>query len=314
MTTANEGFKAQLHRSWLKGRFLCVGLDPDLNKTPTHIKQNDPMLDIVEFIRSIIDATKHVAAAYKPNRAFYARHGQSGLLALHYVIKNIRNLAPEASIILDAKEGDIGSSNTGYAAEAFDVFGVDAITLNPYLGEESLRESFLSRPDKGCIILCLTSNAGSAEFQERLVLVGSTEFEELMQGSAHDYQAAAGGYLMPQYHLLALRVSKHWNTNGNCMLVTGATKHEKLSTLRALVPNLPFLLPGVGEQQRDVSIEEQIRRAIQSAQNVSGEGHLVAVARSILYASSGRDCVDAARRHAEFINGLIGKYCSEVKS
>lgn len=185
---------------------LCVGLDPSSPE------------DIFSFNRSIIDATKDLVCAYKPNMAFYESAGQAGLEELHKTIEYIQLTG--IPVILDAKRADIGNTSAHYAKAVFDIFMADAVTVNPYMGFDSI-EPFLKYEDKGIFVLCLTSNPGSADFQTNI-------------------------------YLEVARKVKEWNKVGNCGLVVGATKPEQLKKVREIVGDMPILIPGVGAQQGDL--------------------------------------------------------------
>lgn len=200
---------------------LCVGLDSDLAQIPARFfSQPNPQF---AFNRWIIDQTFPYVNAYKPNIAFYEARGADGLLDLELTIQYLRQHHPSILTICDAKRGDIGSTNTGYVQAIFDRLGFDAVTLNPYLGGEAL-QPFLDRKDKGCIILCRTSNAGSGELQTLNV-----------DGK-------------PFWEWVAEKTRDRWNKNRNCMLVMGATFPEEIRRVRAIVDDLPLLVPGIGAQ------------------------------------------------------------------
>jgi len=243
---------------------LCVGLDPIPEQLPEGVHDKpDPIL---AFNQAIVEATAGWAAAYKPNIAFYEALGPAGLNTLRCTISFIHRQA-HALVIVDAKRNDVGHTSAAYARAVFDLLDADAVTLNPYLGSDALAP-FLERPDRGCFILCRTSNPGAGEFQDLLV-----------DGR-------------PLYQVVAQRV-RQWNTRGNCGLVVGATFPEEMGRVRALCPELPFLIPGVGAQQGDLS------RAVQAGADRQGERILVNVARTILYASAGPDFAAAAARVAQ---------------
>lgn len=233
-------------------RHLCVGLDPDLSKIPAHITGSIEER-ISTFNRSIIDATKDVVCAFKPNSAFYEAHGAHGLQILKDTCDYIRYTAPEVPIILDAKRGDIGNTNDGYVAMAFDWLGVDAITVHPYMGKESLAP-FLARKNKGIIVLCKTSNEGSGEFQN--IDIG----------------------IEKMYQKVARAVVAEWNANENCALVVGATYPEELRRVREIAPEIPLLTPGVGSQGGDLA----------ASVTAAGGNFILNVGRLIMYAQNPR--------------------------
>lgn len=249
----NRRFQALLNINFHEKRFLCVGLDSDVSKIPSGQTQ-------LSFNRAIVEATKDLIAAYKPNVAFYEANGLKGLETLKKTIQFILGEAPQTVVILDAKRADIGNTNVGYAKAAFDELKADAITLNPYLGGEALKP-FLDYQNKGCFILCRTSNEGGKEFQDLKV-----------NGE-------------PLYLKVAKQVSQHWNKNKNCGLVVGATFPEELKKIREAVPDLPFLIPGVGAQGGDY-------KTVLAA---SGNNGLINVSRSVIFASNGPNFAEAAR-------------------
>jgi orotidine-5'-phosphate decarboxylase len=204
------------HRS-----LLCVGLDPDPGLMPK--------INAFQFNRDIIDATMDLVCAYKPNLAFYQALGVEGLIAME---KTREYIPKEIPVIADAKHGDIGNSARQYAKAIFDTFGFDAVTVNPYLGYDSL-EPFINRTDRGIFILCKTSNAGASDFQDLRFLGPGTS------------NAA------PLYQLVALK-AREWNVYGNIGLVVGATHAEALRTVRQLCPEMVLLVPGIGTQGGDL--------------------------------------------------------------
>ena len=243
---------------------LCVGLDPVWAQLPEAVRQlPDPLL---AFNQRIVEATAAWACAFKPNIAFYEALGPAGLETLRQTIAWIHEQTT-ALVIVDAKRGDIGNTSAAYAQALFDVLQADAVTLNPYLGQDALAP-FLDRPDRGSFILCRTSNPGARDFQD-LPVAGR-----------------------PLYQVVAERVAA-WNERGNCGLVVGATFPAELAAVRALCPEMPLLVPGVGAQQGDLAA------AVRAGVDRDGERILVNVARGILYASSGPDFATAAAQSAE---------------
>jgi orotidine-5'-phosphate decarboxylase len=233
------------------GSLVCVGLDPDLDKLPSDL--GDPMR-LHQFDRRVVDATFDIAAAYKPQIAFYSALGAEDQLAS--TIRYIRERAPSALVILDAKRGDIGNTAEAYAREAFDRYGADAVTVNPYMGEDSVRP-FLARKDRGALILCRTSNPGGKDFQN-LVLEG-----------------------LPLYRHVARRATGPWNEFDNVMLVVGATFPAEMAELRAAHPNVTFLVPGIGAQGGD------LQATLAAGLDARGAGLLISASRSIIYAGGG---------------------------
>jgi orotidine-5'-phosphate decarboxylase len=238
---------------------LCVGLDPDLTALPTEFEA-DPD-EVLRYITAIVEATVEFAAAYKPNSAFYEVMGPAGMEVLQAVIASVPKEIP---VILDVKRGDIDNTDERYASAAFDVFGASAVTVNPYLGGDSL-EPFTRRGDRGVFVVCHTSNPGSRDVQE-LVLAGNR----------------------PLYLEVAARC-REWNVNRNVGLVAGATFPADLAAIRAECPGMPILVPGVGAQAGD--LEEAAKAA---AGKGGGEPFLVSASRAISGASRGADFQHAA--------------------
>lgn len=261
-------------RQWGQGAFLCVGLDPSLETIPPSVQGHTPAERILSFSKAIVDATKAVAGFYKPNSAFYEAYGDEGMRALREVISYIHTVAPETVVILDAKRADIGNTNNGYVRAAFEDMGADAITVHPYLGSEAL-EPFLSRADKGVIVLARTSNTGAGEFQD----------------------IDTGGE--PLYIKVARTVAEKWNTRGNCGLVVGATYPEELKRVRAAAPTLPILIPGVGAQGGD------LEASVKNGKDANNQGIILAISRGIIFASQGSDFAEAAGAKAKEYDSAI---------
>jgi len=246
-------FAARLSRAQqTSGSLVCVGLDPDPAKLPPDLGKESASL--YAFNRRIVDATFDIAAAYKPQIAFYSAVGAEDQLAAS--IRYIRERAPSALVILDAKRGDIGNTAEAYAREAFDRYGADAVTVNPYMGEDSVRP-FLARKDRGALLLCRTSNAGAKDFQDLSV-----------DG-------------LPLYRHVARHAAVHWNQHGNLMLVVGATVPREMAELRAAHPEVPFLVPGIGAQGGD------LQATLAAGLDAHGAGLLISASRSIIYAGGG---------------------------
>jgi orotidine-5'-phosphate decarboxylase len=259
------GFTEKLNDVWDRNDSLvCVGLDPEIERIPATIAAEPS--PIFQFNRAIIDATADVVCAYKPQFAHYAAYEAEDQLerTIDYVHQNY----PHVPVILDSKRGDVGNTAERYAIEAFERYKADAVTVNPYLGGDSL-EPFLKHGDKGVIILCRTSNPGARDIQ--------------------DLQVDGGRRL---YHVIADLAAKKWNSRGNCMLVVGATYPRELAEIREIVGDLPFLVPGVGAQGGDVA------QAVQNGRTKNGRGLVISSSRAILYASSGDDFAKAARNAA----------------
>ena len=236
------------------GGLLCVGLDPDPAKLPRDLAEAGGNPPLLAFNRRIVDATADLAAAYKPQIAFYSALGAEDQLLAS--IRYIRERAPAALVILDAKRNDIGNTAEAYAREAFDRYDADAVTVNPYMGEDSVRP-FLARPDRGAVLLCRTSNPGAKDFQDLLI-----------DG-------------LPLYRRVAERAAGHWNEHRNLMLVVGATYPREMAELRLAHPELPFLVPGIGAQGGD------LEATLAAGLDARGAGLLINSARNIIYAGGG---------------------------
>lgn len=267
---------ALLRTRWRQGRHVCVGLDPVLELLPDRFGGMPPGEAVFAFNRDIIDATQDYVCAFKPNAAFYEQYGPAGLEALVATVQHIREQLPDVPVILDAKRGDIGNTNRGYAAAVFDVVGAHAVTLHPYLGREAL-QPFLDRADRGLFILVKTSNPGAGEFQ--------------------DLPVGPDGNLL--YEHIARSVAETWNGNGNCGVVVGAPYPEALARVREIVGDLPILVPGVGTQGG------QLAATLRAGRDSDGAGMVINAARGILYASPGRDYAAAAGAAARQLNEAI---------
>ena len=250
--------------------WLCIGLDPDPELMPE--------ADILQFNKAVIEATSDLVCAYKPNLAFYEALGAEGPATLE---KTVRHVPDHVPVIGDAKRGDIGSTARAYARALFSVLGFDAVTVNPYLGHDSL-EPFISYRDKGVFILCRTSNKGA------------TDFQDLITGGLPLYEAVA-------------RKAVEWNTHGNVGLVVGATYPEQLKRVRSICPEMPVLIPGIGAQGGDLA------SAVSYGVDAQGEKAIINVSRQILYASKGKDFAQAARSIADKIRHQINAYRSEAR-
>jgi len=250
----NKAKLVELIRS--RKSFLCVGLDTDPSKLPAGVSA-------LEFNKAIIDATREFAVSYKPNLAFYEAMGRQGWDILEETVEYIGN---EHFTIADAKRGDIGNTSSYYAKAFFETYGFDSITVAPYMGKDSVTP-FLQFQDKWAIVLALTSNEGSKDFQT---------------------QKIGEEYLFEK----VLRDVASWGTDENTMFVVGATKAESLAQIRQIIPNHFLLVPGVGAQGG--SLQEVVKYGMNSE-----VGLLVNASRSILYASSGADYAQAAAAEAE---------------
>jgi orotidine-5'-phosphate decarboxylase len=267
-------FMPSLQQAWTRNNSLvCVGLDPEPAKFPAHLKHNPDA--VFEFCAAIVDATADLVCAYKPQIAHFA--ALRGEETLERLIAHIHAKHPGVPVILDAKRGDIGSTAQHYVTEAFDRYGADAVTLNPYLGRDSV-QPFLDRADKGVILLCHTSNPGAADLQDLDV----------------------GG--KPLYQHVARLIAQEWNTHRNCALVTGATWPEQLAEVRALVGEVPLLVPGIGAQGGDVEA------VVRNGRTSNGVGLMISSSRAILYASNGEDFAQAARVATTELRDSINRY------
>ncbi len=273
MSDPRQAFNDRLRAAQrARGSALCVGLDVDPRRLPEGL---DPdRRGIEQYIRGIVDATAEFASAFKPNLAFFEAMGDEGFAILRAAILG---MPPDVITIADGKRGDIGTTAERYAAAIFEVCGFDAATLNPYQGHDSM-EPYLVDRSRGGFILCKTSNPGSDDFQELLCVDGEER--------------------APLYEIVARRAVS-WNTLGNVGLVVGATFPEQLARVRAIAAELPILVPGVGTQGGDAA------EAIQRGAAADGTMAVVSVSRQILYASSGPDWAEAARREARALRDAL---------
>ena len=267
-------FHDSLQRRWREhDSLVCVGLDPEPTKFPAHLRgAADAVFD---FCAAIVDATADLVCAFKPQIAHFAALRAEE--ALERLIAHIHDRHPGVPVILDAKRGDIGSTAQHYASEAFERYRADAVTLNPYLGRDSI-QPFLDRADKGVILLCRTSNPGGADFQ------------------ALD----CGG--VPLYLRVAETIARDWNAHGNCALVTGATWPEELGQVRDVVGDMPLLVPGIGAQGGDVAA------VLEHGLSADGTGLMISSSRAILYAGHGEDFAQAARAAAQDLRDTINRH------
>ncbi len=259
-----------------KQSFLCIGLDVDLDKIPKHLLQEeDP---IFAFNKAIIDATHHLAVAYKPNTAFYEAYGIKGLKSLEKTITYLNKNHPEIFTIADAKRGDIGNTSKMYAKAFYEDLGFDSVTVAPYMGKDSV-EPFLSFKDKHTILLALTSNLGAFDFQTKNV-DGQALYNEV------------------------LRTSKTWKNAKSLMYVIGATKAEYLSEIRQIIPDSFLLVPGVGAQGG--SLEDVCKYGMTDT-----IGLLINSSRGIIYASSKEDFAKAAANKAKELQSQMQQILSK---
>ena len=272
-------FVQRVERAWNAGQtLLCVGLDPDPARLPKHLADADyPMF---EFGRAIVDATADLVCAFKPQIAYYAAARAEDQLEM--TIAHIRRRHPGIPVILDAKRGDVGSTAEMYAKEAFERYQADAVTVNPYLGFDALAP-FLAHADKGVIVLCRTSNPGARDVQDI---------------------ESKGRKL---YQIIAEKAARDWNAKGNVLLVVGATYPEELAQIRAIVGDMPILVPGVGAQGGDVGA------VVANGATADGTGLIISASRAVLYAGSGADYAQAARSAAQKLRDEIN-LCRNTKS
>ncbi|MEK7171168.1 MAG: orotidine-5'-phosphate decarboxylase [Patescibacteria group bacterium] len=285
-----------LQAKWDEGKFVCVGLDSELSKIPESAERSNDERTLFNFNRRIIDATKDLVCAYKPNIAFFEAEPDIGVYALERIIKHIRRVAPYVPVILDAKRGDIGNTNLGYVRAAFDYLCANAVTVHPYLGQEAMKP-FLDRADKGIFVLCRTSNPGAGEFQDLEVR------SPVAAGAVHVVPTSENS--TPLYQYVARQVANEWNANGNCALVVGAPYPEDLGKVRSIVGDMPILIPGVGFQQKDTPLEEQVRLVVTNGKNNQNQGMIINSSRGIIFASSGPDFAEAARRETQKLHDAI---------
>jgi orotidine-5'-phosphate decarboxylase len=257
--------KELVHQIFEKQSFLCVGLDTDIKKIPQHLlKKDDPLF---AFNKAIIDATAPYCVAYKPNLAFYEAFGIKGMMAFEHTIKYLKKYYPTHFIIADAKRGDIGNTSMMYARTFFEEYNVDSLTVAPYMGEDSVTP-FLGYDGKWVILLALTSNKGSHDFQLTEDSNGERLFEKV------------------------LKTSQQWGTEENMMYVVGATQGQMFEDIRKVVPNHFLLVPGVGAQGG--SLQEVCKYGM-----TKDCGLLVNSSRGIIYASNGEDFADVAAQKAK---------------
>ena len=256
-----------------KNTLLCVGLDTDLDRIPISIRKEE--YPVFEFNKAIVDSTHDLACAYKPQIAYYsASRSENELeMTIEYIHKNY----PEIPVILDVKRGDIGSTAGKYVAEAFSRYNADAVTLNPYMGGDTLTP-FLKHKEKGIIVLCRTSNPGAGDIQD----------------------LESNGKKI--YIIIAEKACREWNYNGNILLVVGATYPRELSEIRSIAGDIPFLVPGIGAQGGDVE------KAVKSGMNSKGAGMIINSSRAVIYAGDGDDFAEAARNAAMDLRDEINRY------
>ncbi len=271
-------FIETLQTAWQKNKsLLCVGLDPDPAKFPAHLKGKSDA--IFEFCKEIVDATAGLACAFKPQIAYFAaHHAEDQLVSL---IRHIHDNHPNTPVILDAKRGDIGATAEQYAKEAFERYQADALTVNPYMGRDSV-EPYLAYADKGIFLLCRTSNPGGSDFQF---------LDVTMRGKTVKF-----------YEYLADLVAREWNAGKQCGLVVGATFPSELARVREIVGDMPLLVPGIGAQGGDV------KASVEAGRDANKMGMVINSSRAILYAGAGEDFAAEARKVAHETRDLINQY------
>ena len=267
-------FTEQLAAAWQQNNsLLCGGLDPDPAKFPAHLQGRDDA--IFEFCKTIVDATADLACSFKPQIAYFAaRRAEDQLEAL---IAHIHEKHPGIPVILDAKRGDIGSTAEQYAVEAFERFRADAVTVNPYMGRDSV-EPYLAFPDKGVILLCRTSNAGGSDLQ--FLDVGGEKL----------------------YERVARLAAEKWNTTGQIGLVVGATFPAEIARVREITGDMPLLVPGIGAQGGD------IEATVNAGKTAKTTGLMINSSRAILYAGKDENYGETARRAALETRDAINRY------
>lgn len=311
-----RNFRQMLEARWAERKAVCVGLDTDYDQISAEVRKElirrkfaygDTVTEIVwGFNWAIINATRDLVCAYKPNIAFYEAYGESGLTALAETVMYIRDSAPGVPIILDAKRADIGSTNDGYVRMAFQSLGVDAITVHPYLGAEAV-QPFLNRGEKGIFVLVRTSNPGAGEFQDLQTMTFDPR-QRPAGVSAEEWLAKICAETMPLYLRNALHVATQWNKKGNCGIVYGATYPDELAKVRQTVGDMPILIPGVGFQQKNVPLEKQVEQVVFAGKGSWGQSMIINSARAIIFASKGPDFAEAARQETLKLHNLINQY------
>ncbi|MDR1850249.1 MAG: orotidine-5'-phosphate decarboxylase [Zoogloeaceae bacterium] len=269
-----ESFTEMLSAAWDKNdSLLCVGLDPDPARLPAHLREQPDAL--FQFCAAIIDATAPLVCAFKPQIAYFAAHRAEE--TLERLIAHIHAQHPDIPVILDAKRGDIGATAQQYAREAFMRYQADAVTLNPYMGLDSIAPYF-DYPEKGVILLCRTSNPGGSDLQ----FMESRDGEKLFERVA---RLAAGT----------------WNQTGQCALVVGATFPVEIARVRALVGDMPLLVPGIGAQGGDIAA------TVKAGKTADGRGLILNSSRAILYAGEGENYATAAFNAAQQTRDAINR-------
>ena len=272
--STRASFIDRLARRWEQaGSLLCVGLDPDPARLPASLRDSPDA--IYAFCREIVDATADLVCAFKPQFAYFASARAEA--QLERLLTHLRERHPDVPVILDVKRGDIGATAEHYAREAFERYGADAVTLSPYMGRDSI-EPFLAYADRGAFLLCRTSNPGGADLQ--MLDVGGE----------------------PLYQRVARLACGDWNRGGQLGLVVGATYPAELAAVRALVGDMPLLVPGIGAQGGDVAA------SVRAGQTSGGTGIVINSSRAILYAGDGLDFAEQARAVARATRDEINRH------
>jgi orotidine-5'-phosphate decarboxylase len=272
--SSTPSFINTLNDAWQRtNSLLCVGLDPEPSRFPGALANRADA--IFDFCRAIVDATAPYASAFKPQIAYFAAHRAED--QLEALIAHIHERHPGLPVILDAKRGDIGSTAEQYAREAFERYRADAVTVNPYMGFDSI-EPYLAHAGKGVIVLCRTSNAGGSDLQ--FLDVGGE----------------------PLYSKVARLAADKWNASGELALVVGATFPKEIEAVRGIVGDMPLLIPGIGAQGGDVEA------TVRAGRTAAGTGMMINSSRAILYAGKGEDFAQAAARAAEQTRDSINAY------
>ncbi|MCL2075674.1 MAG: orotidine-5'-phosphate decarboxylase [Betaproteobacteria bacterium] len=267
-------FTEMLSAAWQKNdSLLCVGLDPDPDKLPASVRKTPDAL--FEFCAAIIDATAHLVCAFKPQIAYFSAHKAEE--TLERVVAHIHTRHPGIPVILDAKRGDIGSTARQYAREAFVRYRADAVTVNPYMGFDSI-EPYFDYPEKGIFLLCRTSNPG---------------------GSALQFMECENGEKL--YERVARLAAEKWNKTGQCALVVGATFPAEIARVRALVGDMPLLVPGIGAQGGDIAA------TVKAGKTADGYGLILNSSRAILYAGQDENYAAAALKAARQTRDAINQ-------
>jgi orotidine-5'-phosphate decarboxylase len=269
----STGFTENLTARWREANsLLCVGLDPDVDRLPAHLRGRQDA--ILAFCTAIVDATADLVCAFKPQIAYFS--SQRAEDQLESLIAHIHRTQPRVPVILDAKRGDIGPTAAHYAREAFERYDADAVTLSPFMGFDSLAP-YLAYAERGALLLCRTSNPGGDELQ----------------------MLACNGEMV--YERIARLAANQWNRNGQLGLVVGATYPGELARVRALAGDLPLLVPGIGAQGGDIDA------TVKAGQTPAGTGLVINSSRAILYAGAGEDFAAAARAAAVATRDAINR-------